>query len=65
MTPITELPGRVAPDTDRCIVIYPSGGKTSCAWIGLTKEQVASHLYQIADEIVKDLPMPMEVRKFR
>jgi len=47
------------PETvDRAIAIYPEGDKTVCRWFGMTKEQVASHLYQIADEIVNQMPLP-------
>ena len=47
-------------DVDRAIAIYPDGtdSKTVCRWYGMTREQVASHLYQIADEIVNQLPLP-------
>lgn len=46
-------------DATRAIAIYPdpSDDKTVCRWFGMTREQVATHLYAIADEIVNQLPI--------
>jgi hypothetical protein len=50
---------KVPAEADRCIVIYPSNGKTACAWIGISDNEVAKMLYLMADEVVSQrLPAP-------
>jgi len=57
ITTLQQLKDRVPDESDRAIFIWPSeDGKTACAWVGMDREQVANTLYQIADEIVKQLP---------
>jgi len=53
---VQKLKADIAEDLDRAIAIYPEGDRTVCRWFGMTREQVASHLYQVADEIVNQLP---------
>jgi hypothetical protein len=55
------LKDRMPDHADRAIIIYPDGEKTACVWFGMTREQVANHLYQIADEIVNQLPLPKKL----
>ena len=52
-----SLLSKVPADADRVIVIYPNGKKTALASIGMSNEQIAELLYQMADEIVdKNIP---------
>ncbi|MCM2311389.1 MAG: hypothetical protein NDI84_08300 [Steroidobacteraceae bacterium] len=50
-------------DADRVIVIYPTGkgGEYACRWAGISAEQAASCLYQMADFIV-DQKIPPDPR---
>jgi hypothetical protein len=57
-----RLKDGIPDDVERAIAIYPSGDHTACKWFGMTKEQVASHLYQIADEIVNQMPLPSKTK---
>ncbi len=42
------------PTVDRAIVIFPADGlESSVRWVGMTAEQVASTLYQVADEVLR------------
>lgn len=44
-------------ESPKAIIIWlDSDGFTKCKWVGITRENAASTLYQLADEIVKDLP---------
>jgi hypothetical protein len=56
------LKAEMPDDMDRAIAIYPEGDRTVCRWFGMTREQVASHLYQIADEIVNQMPLPSKTK---
>lgn len=53
---LAAIPG----DADRVIVIYPcADGQSACRWFGMSAEQVASTLYQMADGVVEQrLPLP-------
>jgi hypothetical protein len=42
-----------AEGADRVVLLYPRGDQTACAWYGMSAEQAAEHLYQCADEIVR------------
>lgn len=54
-----RLLSKVPASSDRVIVIYPTGKETAVQWIGMTSEQVAELLYQMADEIVdRKIPPP-------
>ncbi len=42
------------PAVDRAIVVFPADGiESSVRWVGMTAEQVASTLYQVADEVLR------------
>jgi len=46
--------GDIPRNVDRLIVLYPcSEGQTACRWFGMSAEQVASTLYQMADGVVE------------
>ena len=48
-----HLLAAVPPKADRAIVIYPvEGGQWACQWIGLSAQQAASVLSQMADGVV-------------
>lgn len=50
-------------DADRLIVLYPtSDGQTACRWFGMSAEQVAMTLYQLADGVVEQR-LPLRPRK--
>lgn len=56
---IYRLLAKVPADADRAVVIFPEGKQTAVQWIGMTAEQVAELLYQMADEIVdRRIPPP-------
>lgn len=50
-------------DCERVVVIYPTGktGEYACRWAGISAEQAASCLYQMADFIV-DQKIPPDPR---
>ena len=41
---------------DRAIVIYPAGKKSGVRFLGMSREQTAEMLYQVADAMVAELP---------
>lgn len=51
-----ELIAEAPADTDRAILIYPSGPgerQTAIRWYGMNAEQVAMTLYNLADEVLR------------
>ena len=63
LSPIDVLKAGVPSTVDRAIFIYPTpDDQTACRWFGLSKQQVASHLYQIADQIVAELPPVVDMQ---
>ena len=53
---------RGVPTTDRAIVIFPQGSEAGCRWLGYSAEEVANHLYQIADALVEHRIPPRHIR---
>jgi hypothetical protein len=42
-----------AEGADRVVLLYPRGDQTACSWYGMSAEQAVEHLYQCADEILR------------
>ena len=46
---------------DRAIVVFPKGSQSGCRFLGMSAEQTAETLYQVADAIVAQL-VPLKTR---
>lgn len=57
-----ELKSHMPDDSPQAIVIWlDKDGFTRCKWLGISKENVANALYQLADEIVNQLPPKVNI----